>query len=393
VRDVKYGALGIHFPPVEAHFEAARMYEASGVDFMVWADQMSLTIPRTIWTRDLVPSADVWDIDCYMDPFVMITAASSVTESMALGITAVDATRRTPASIAQQALSVDHYCRGRFFLAMGAGEQKQFAPYGLARNKPFAHLEESMKIIRMLWEADGPVSYDGPIWKLERATMVLEPYRGKSPLLLVAGGPGRAIEIAGRYADGWVTYIPTCGDPDWYAEQVRTVKQEAEKNGRDPEKLIFYIAAMSIIDETEERIEEWISHPVLRWDAQAVVPHAATYEAWGEGPHPQGTGYSYPSMLIPQNWTREDALRIAEQVTPGAVRRARATGTPNQVANEIQGYIEAGANWLNLVNYTTLLGSGDFGDALKHQSLLADTIGHLRRMNGQEVAVAAAVSR
>lgn len=382
MRDIKYGAAGIHFPPVEGHQSAVRMYEKAGFDFTIWADQTCLTIPRSIWTPDLVPSAGKWDIDLYMDPWLLACTAATATEKMDLGITVIDSIRRLPGNIAQLSLSMSHISKGRFFFAMGAGELKQFQPFGIPRVKPFAHLEESMKIVRMLWEAEGPVSYDGPIWKLDKATMPLMPYEGVTPKLLVAGGAGKAFEIAGKYGDGWCTYIPTCGNPEWYAAHVKKVKQEAEKNDRDPDKLIFYLLCMCIIDEAEEAVEAWTQHPVIRWDSAAVIPSGDVFPSWGYK-NPLGDNWSYPSMLLPMNYTREHALQITSQVPPGAVRRARTCGTPLQVAKEIQPYIEAGGNAVNIINYATLLATADFGDAEQKQSMVGETINHLRSFNGQ----------
>lgn len=93
-----------------------------------------------------------------MDVWSLMTSTAMVTNRVRIGLTATDALRRPPAVLAQQALSLDHFAHGRFFLTLGAGEVKQFTPYGLSREKPFTHLQESMKIIRLLWESDGPVS-------------------------------------------------------------------------------------------------------------------------------------------------------------------------------------------------------------------------------------------
>ena len=383
-RKIRYGAAGVHVPPLEMHQGLARMYEQAGFDFMIWADQTSMTIPRGIWTPDLVPSAASFDIDSSMDPWLLTCTAATATKKIDLGITAVDAIRRLPGNIAQLSLSMSHISKGRFFLVMGAGEIKQFEPFGIARNKPFTHLEESMRIVRMLWDAEGPVSYDGPIWKLHNAVMPMMPYGGVAPKLMVAGGPGKAFEIIGKYGDGWCTYLPTCGDPEWYAREVKALREETEKNGRDPDQLTFYILCMCVIDETDEAVEKWTHHPVLRWDAAALVSGGDAFGSWGYK-NPLGDDWNYSSMLVPMDYSREQALAIADRVPPGAVRRARACGTPLQVAKELQPYIEAGANAVNIVNYATLLASANFGDAEHKQSMVSETINHLRGFNGQPV--------
>lgn len=136
MRDIKYGACG-SISDTQMNRAAAQMFEQAGYDFIIWPDQMNLTIPRSIWTPDLAPAAEVFDIDAYMDPWPLATDASTHTENMRIGITVCDAIRRLPANYAQLALTLSHYSEARFFLAMGTGEMRHFKPSGVAREKPF----------------------------------------------------------------------------------------------------------------------------------------------------------------------------------------------------------------------------------------------------------------
>jgi len=386
MRNVKYGPCGHMFDP-ELNRAIGRMYEQQGYDFMIWSDQMMLTIPRSLWTPDLVPASESWDIDTFMDTWPLMTDVAIHTDEIRLGTTVFDAIRRPPANMAQLALTLDHYSKGRFFLAMGAGEVKQFTPYGIAHDKPFGHLEESVKIIKLLMDAEGVVNYEGPIWSLRNAVLPLMPYGGKRPPILIAGGPGRAVRIAATIADGWITYVPTCGSPDWYGEQVAEARRLAEESGRDPDELIFYLLAMNIIESTEDRVDQLIQSPIARWDAAAVVPGPQCYQDWDLGAHPIRPDYAYPAHLIPTDWSREDALKIIDATPSEVVRRARACGTPRQVAAQLQPYIDAipAANqcWINVINYASFLGGGAFGDPDSQVDLVLETCNHLRALNGQ----------
>ena len=157
-----------------------------------------MTFPRSIWTPDIVPAAAVYDIDCYMDAFALATQAAMVSSKIRIGIVATDCLRRPPAVLAQSFLTIDHIAKGRAFFCLGAGEIKQFAPHSLPRDKPFAHMEESIKIIRLLGQSKGLVNYDGPIWQLKNAILAFQPYNDRMPPLMVAAGPGRGLEIAGQ---------------------------------------------------------------------------------------------------------------------------------------------------------------------------------------------------
>lgn len=380
--DIRYGAAG-HMSNWELNRAAVQYYESQGYDFVIWADQMSMFVPRSIWTEDLSPAAATMDIDAHMDSFPLITDAATHSERMNLGITVMDPFRRTPATYAQFALTLDHMSKGRYFLALGTGEMRHFTPYGLERPKPYAHLEETVKIVRLLMESDGPVSYSGPIWNLDRALMTLQPYTEGGPPIFVAGA-GRAQRIAGEHGDGWITMLPHVGSPEQYAEEVAKVKRYAEEAGRDPEAIIFYALVYALIDETDEAVDKYTEHPIIRFDTAAMVTDPAIYREWGFE-HPIRPDYTYARDAISQMWSREEALAVAAAVPPEAVRKARFCGTPTQVADQLQPYIEAGCQWLNILNFTSLVGSGDFGDAVAAQGLVTDTINDLRARNGQPI--------
>ncbi|HEV8622832.1 MAG TPA: LLM class flavin-dependent oxidoreductase [Acidimicrobiia bacterium] len=375
---VKFGTPGLNMPPPEANTEVCKTYEQAGLDFLVWFDQLNLTIPRSIWQPDLVPGATLWDIDAWLEPWPMLTAAALATERIELGLVASDTMRRAPAVLAQLALTIDHFAHGRFFLTLGAGERKQFEPYGLPRERPFAHLEEALKIVRLLWEHNEPVDYKGPIWNLDRAILALPPFEGKPPKLLVAGGPGKALKFAGQLADGWVSYWPAVGTVEDYAQQVRQLKRSAEEAGRDPDDVTVFLAFPSVIGPNDAAVTEATENAALRWDAAAMLADTSCWTRAGMK-NPLGDDWSYSRDLIPMWWTREDALKIVEQVPPEAVRATRVTGTPAEAAAQIAPFIEAGATHVLVANYLPLIMSGDFSDALQGTSQSLETIEILRQ--------------
>lgn len=393
MRDIRYGACG-SLTDVAMNRMAAQMFESQGYDFMIWPDQMGMTIPRSIWTPDIAPGAEVFDIDLNFDAWTLCADAAGHSERINLGITVNDAIRRGPANYAQMALTMDHLSQGRYFHGMGAGEIRHFKPYGLARNKPFTHLEESIKIQKMLMDADGPVSYEGPIWSLDKAVMTAMPYGDKRPPILVAGG-GRAMRIAAEHADGWITMLPVAGDPEHYAGQVRQIKQWVEEAGRDPDAFRFYALILGLICASDDETEAVVNHPLLRFDAIALVPDANVFNSWGIIEHPIRPDYNYSRDIISTDWSREDTLAVIDKVPSSVVRKARACGTPTQAADQLQPYIDAGLDWLNIINYAAFVGSGNFADSAVSLALVTDTVRLLRERNGQlipEGMVAAATS-
>jgi alkanesulfonate monooxygenase SsuD/methylene tetrahydromethanopterin reductase-like flavin-dependent oxidoreductase (luciferase family) len=200
--------------------------------------------------------------------------------------------------------------------------------------------------------------------------------------MLIAGGPGKALRFAGELADGWVTYWMAGLTPEMYAEQVKEVKQHAEKAGRDPEKVRLQVWFPSVIGPDDAAITAATENAALRWDAAAMLPDGAAWERVGLPPNPLGNEWSYARDLIPMWWSREDALKIVDQTPPEAVRRNRITGTPSEAAELILPFIEAGCNEVAIANYLPLIMSGDFSDALQGSSQVLETIKILKKHTG-----------
>jgi len=375
---LKIGGSGVHMPPIELGQATAKAYEDQGLDFLCYYDQLNLTIPRSIWTPDIVPAAAVWDIDAWLEPWIAITAAALATERIEF-FTICDALRRPPALLAQLALTMSHASKGRFTMFLGAGETKQFQPYGLAREKPFGHLEDCLKIIGKFFESCDPVDYQGKIWNLDRAIVGLDAYAGTPPRMCVAGGPGKALNFAATLADGWMVYLPPSGSAEEYAENVADLRRMREQAGKDPDTLTVFGAMATVVGDTEEIVDEACSNAAMRWDAASLVPHPGAYERMTGKDNPLGD-WSYPRDLIPMQIPRERALEIADQVTTEDVRRCRFAGTPSSVADQFQPYIDAGMTHVLIADYCGLVTTGSYSEA-EQSTAVADLVTEIRKRN------------
>ena len=238
-----------------------------------------------------------------------------------------------------------------------------------------------MKIVKLLVERTDGVDFDGQFWKMRQALMTAAPYNNKMPKIGCVGG-GKAIEMAGRLGDGWGVFMPPCGSPEVFAKQVKEVKQHAERAGKDPEQLIFNAVFMTLIEDDEAAIQRATENLALRWDCAATLPSTEPWKAIGLT-NPLGDNWSYARDLAPTEWSREDALRIANAVSPETLRKLRICGTPESAAKQIQPYIEAGVNYVWAANFSGLVSMGSFGASDTGIEPILETYDHLRKMNGQ----------
>ena len=121
--------------------------------------------------RSIAPLAAVLpNVHAYYDPVVAIAAAAAATRTITLGTSVTEPVRNHPAQLARAWLTLDHLTGGRAILGIGAGEGENITPYGIGFDKPAARLEDALRVVRLLWENDDPVDYDGPVYTLRDAT-------------------------------------------------------------------------------------------------------------------------------------------------------------------------------------------------------------------------------
>ncbi|HEY9546448.1 MAG TPA: LLM class flavin-dependent oxidoreductase, partial [Solimonas sp.] len=177
----------------------------SGRYHSIWLpDHMVSFWPDSIWTPEFTDLATASPSPHrHLDGMAVAAAAAVLTKNVPLATSVVDTVRRHPSLLAQSALTIDHLAKGRFILGLGSGETENTVPYGFDFSKPVGRFEEALKVIRLLWDSEGPVDFDGQFFKLHHARLDTEPYAGKFPRIWVGASGPRMLDIAGRYADGW----------------------------------------------------------------------------------------------------------------------------------------------------------------------------------------------
>jgi len=272
----------------------------------IWMpDHMVSFWPDALWTpefTDLATSSP--SPHRHLDGMAVAAAAAVLTNTVPLATSVVDTVRRHPASLAQSALTIDHLSRGRFILGLGSGERENIVPYGFDFARPVSRFEEALKVIRLLWDSDGPVDFEGRFYRLNHARLDTEPYDGRFPPIWIGASGPRMLDIVGRYADGW--WPAGAWTPDHYAEMLSTVRQSAERAGRDPMAITPCFVQVCLIGEDD--------------DALARI------------------------------------VDFLDRVEPEAILAVVPHGTPQQVARIIKSYVEAGLRVPKILDYGAMAG-------------------------------------
>jgi phthiodiolone/phenolphthiodiolone dimycocerosates ketoreductase len=359
---LELGVPGQIMPPADAAVRFAQRSEAAGFDAVWWPDHLMGWHPDTMWTPDLTPLAAVQaNPHTYFDPLVMMGVVGAQTERIRVGVAVTDLIRRHPAVAAQAALTLDHVTRGRAIIGLGSGERLNVTPYGMGFDAPVARLAEGIDVMRLLWEAEGPVDFAGRFHTLERAVLGLMPYAGRPPEIWTAAHGPRMLALTGARADGW---LPTKMTPAAYRRSLAAIERAAQDAGRDPARLTPGMLGYVLMGPDEETVRRLTETPLVR--ALCVLLPSQVFRDLGvEPPLPGDSGFH---DFIPTAVERAESLRIIDAIPARVVRHYAFCGTPKDVAAELAEYREAGLRHLVLWNITA------FGDpALARWSFSAMT--------------------
>lgn len=335
------------FPP-QAAGEFAKMLEASGVvdDFQAW-DQLLSWMTGTLWKPENTALANIMkDPDSFADAFLLAAYATAATNKIGVAVS-TDAIRRGPAELMQTMLTLASATEGRTTLLIGAGELKQAKPFGYRRAEGLKRLEDTLRIFRLLMECEGPFDYAGHHWNYRRAWV--GGARSRLPQIWALGGGPQLRELAAKYADGFNTTIPGAfSTPEAFAAEVKDLKRMLEDNGRDPEKFTFGIWAAGLVHEDSEVVERVLANPIAKYMA-AVFGRLNQADWKKEGLEPIfPADWHYALKLLPAEQSDYQVSETVARTSMEHARRSWMSGSPKEVAAQIQPYVDAGATWVSV---------------------------------------------
>jgi len=229
---------------------------------------------RDLWTRiealafdwisiwDHFYAADLQGPHC-LEAVAAHTALACHTTKVRVGSLVYCAGYRHPAVLANAIATIDHLSGGRADLGLGAGwAQPEYEAYGYHFGSPGERvtlLEESLTCVRGLLQ-DESTTFEGRHFTLTDARCEPKPVQERLPIWV--GGQGRRmLGIVARHADGW--NVPFLA-PEQYAAKRAELLARCEEVGRDPATLLCSVNVGVAPDEAS--LEEQFGQigPVVR---------------------------------------------------------------------------------------------------------------------------------
>lgn len=196
-------------PSLDTIVEQAKRVEHLGYD-RAW-------LPET-WGRDAVTT---------------LTVLAERTNDVGIGTSIVPTYSRSPALMGQTAATLQEASDGRFRLGIGpSGPAVIENWHGMSFDRPLRRTREYVEIVRAVTSGD-VVEYDGDCFDLSGFRLRCDPPSPAPPVDVAAMGP-KAVELAGRFADGWHALVQT---PDGLRDRFADLERGAKLGGRDLENI------------------------------------------------------------------------------------------------------------------------------------------------------------
>lgn len=134
---------------------------------------------------------------------------------------------RHPLIVAREASTLHALSEGRFVLAVCAGNvRRDFEVTGTSWDERGRLTEESLQVIRMALDQDGPISFSGKHFSFKDADIHPRP-AGLS--LWYCGTSKAAVRRTGTYGDGWMPG----GGPRYFSDNLPVITEIANGHGRE----------------------------------------------------------------------------------------------------------------------------------------------------------------
>ncbi len=308
-------------PPFDAMARRVRKLAESGIRSFWWPDHLVAFHSRELWASGQLSRLQA-DPHVYADPFICAASCAESAGDGLIGICVTDAIRRSPATLLQTAMSLDHLAPGRVVLGLGAGEYANYGPYGIEVQSPASILESAAAQIHRFLTDGGPDE--------NGAVVGLRPPAGSpGPQLWIAAHGPRGFRTAGRFGDAWIPNFLTV--EEWSAGR-QAVWEAAKEAGRDPEAISYGLSVQVILQNDHAAAIELLHHPILK--AFSLLLPSTRFEAAGSS-HPLGSG-GLGHMVATRLGT--DQLKAAEAVPVEVVASQMLHGTAEEVAMAIGRY-------------------------------------------------------
>ena len=224
---MKIGIFGINTGACAEPQTAAKVAvgaEQIGVESLWTAEHVVLPDPRE------APSPADPETP-FLHPSTLLAYIANVTEEIKLGTGITLIAQRNPVVLAKEMGSLDVISSGRLLLGIGAGYlHQEFSALGVDFSSRGAKTDESIEIIRTLWNQTNP-EYQGKFIQFKNIQAQPRPIQAGGPPIIIGGTSPAALRRTVTHGNGWYGFALDVETTKSVLENLEIAKSRYE---RDP---------------------------------------------------------------------------------------------------------------------------------------------------------------
>jgi FMN-dependent oxidoreductase (nitrilotriacetate monooxygenase family) len=316
------------------------------------------------------------------DPALLIPAMAHATEHLGFAYTS-SILQMPPFTFARQASTLDHLSRGRVgwnivtSYLRNAGTNLGFdglLPHDARYDRADEYLEVVYKLWEGSWEDDAvlrdrvrgrycdpskvhPIYHQGTYYKVEGPHLA-EPSPQRTPVLFQAGTSTRGRAFAARHAE-CVFFVESLKGVRGPASAVRDIRKQAAVLGRDPDGIRFFQGLSPVVGGTEAEAKAKANEYIEQMSMDGALAHISGTIGVDLGEIDIDLPLQSLQTEGMRGWTKGIVEAEPDQTkTFRDLIRARTidrliVGTPEQIADGLQAWFEAGVDGFNITYNVT----------------------------------------
>ncbi|CQH56279.1 probable F420-dependent oxidoreductase [Halobacterium hubeiense] len=256
------------------------------------------------------------------DAVTTLAALADRTDTIGVGTSIVNTYSRSAALLGQTAATLQEHSGGRFRLGLGpSGPAVIEGWHGEDFGNPLKRTREYVEVVRQVLSGD-QVDYDGDVVQT-RGFRLRQGAPEPAPEIDVTGMGPKAVELAGRFADGWHALMFTqAGFEERYAD----LQRGADLGDRDVEDVqTTFVLPCCALDDGERARDLARQHLAFYVGGMGTFYRDALARQ----------GYEDAAETIHGAWQDGDQERAVAAVSDDLLDALAAAGTPEQVRERV----------------------------------------------------------
>jgi len=258
------------------------------------------------------------------DAVTVLATVARETERVGIGTSVTNVYSRSPALVGQTAATLQEASDGRFRLGLGpSGPALVEGWHGVAYGNPLRRTREAIEVVRQVLSGD-VVEYDGDCFQLSGFRLRHDP--PEPPPVDVAGIGPTAVELAGRFGDGWHALVLT---PDELADRMDDFRRGAQLGGRDPAgQRVTVVLPCCALEDRERARYLAREHVAFYVGAMGTFYRDALARQ----------GYEETATAVAQHWANGDRETAVDAIGDGVLDGFAAAGHPEECRERLAAF-------------------------------------------------------